>query len=66
MQFLATFRKGEGNYELNLMSQYQLFIPDKCHVAIKLFCNFEARFWKSDHMTMNSPRFTFFPKLMQC
>ena len=48
---------------LNLMSQYRPCIPDKWHVVVKLFHNFEARMWKYDHMTMNSPHLTLVAKL---
>ena len=50
---------------LNLMSQYRPCIPDKWHVVVKLFHNFEARMWKYDHMTMNSPHLTLVAKLTQ-
>ena len=64
-QFLETFRVWEGNDGLNLMSQYQPCIPDKCHVVNKIFHNFEIRLWKCYHVTMNNLPFTFFVKLTQ-
>ena len=45
---------------------YRPCIPDKCHVVIKLFHNFKARFWKCYHLTMNIPHLTFFAKVTQC
>ena len=47
------------------MSQHWLYIPDKCHVVIKLFDNFEVKLSKRYHVVMNSLHYTFFVKLMQ-
>ena len=57
-----------GNNRLNLTSQYQPYIPDKCHTVItvfKLFHNQEARLWKCYHVTMNSSYFLLLAKLTQ-
>ena len=51
-----------------MTSQYQPYIPDKCHTVItvfKLFHKYEARLWKCYHVTMNSSYFLLFAKLTQ-
>ena len=71
--FCQTFQKAnfgnfgvlEGHSGLNLMSQYQSCVPEKCIVVIDLFYNFEAKLRKCYHATMNNPHLTFFAKLTQ-
>ena len=43
--------------------KYRPCIPNKYHFVIKYFYNFEARVWKSYHVTVNSPIRMFFTKL---
>ena len=64
-RIFGKFRVWEGNNGLNLMSQYQPCLPDKCHAIIKLFHNFEVSLWKYYNVTMHSAHFTFFTKMMQ-
>ena len=63
---VGNFRVRERNNGLNLTSQHRPCIPDKCHVVINLFYNFEAMLQKHFHVTMNNPYLTFFAKLTQC
>ena len=52
-----------GENGLNLMLQYQPCIPEKCHVIVNLFYNFEVKLWKRYHITMNSPHLKILIKL---
>ena len=63
--FLRPFRVWEENSGVHLMSQYQPCIRDELNFVIKLFHDFEGMLWKCYHVTINSPYFTFFARLMQ-